>query len=103
MSVALSSAVTAARYVAAVPRLSVFYGIAIYLYFEDHPPPYIHARYGEHESKVLIATGETIEGLLPRRATNLVQEWAALHRTELEECWSRSIQGESPGTIEPLP
>ena len=26
-----------------MPRLSFFYGIAIYLYYEDHPPPHIAA------------------------------------------------------------
>ena len=35
-----------------MPRLSFFYGIAIYLYYEDHPPPHVHARYGGNEAKV---------------------------------------------------
>ena len=34
-----------------VPRLSYFYGIAIYLYYEDHDPPHVHARYGEHQAR----------------------------------------------------
>jgi hypothetical protein len=85
-----------------VPRLSFFYGIAIYLYYEDHPPPHFHARYGEHQAKVSITTGEIIDGALPRRATRLVAEWASEHRTELLGCWERATRGEAPGTIEPL-
>lgn len=48
-----------------MPRLSFFYGIAIYLYYEDHPPPHIHARYGGDEAKVDITTGEIIEAPPP--------------------------------------
>lgn len=60
-----------------MPRLSFFYGIAIYLYYEDHPPPHIHARYGEHQAKVSIVTGEIFDGSLPRRAAKLVAEWVS--------------------------
>lgn len=85
-----------------VPRLSYFYGISIYLYFEDHAPPHFHARYGEHQAQVSITTGEVIEGDLPRRAARLVSEWSSEHRAELLTCWDRAIRGEAPGTIEPL-
>ncbi len=51
-----------------VPRISAFYGIIIAMYFDDHPPPHFHARYGEYEAQVAIATGEVINGDLPRRA-----------------------------------
>jgi len=85
-----------------VPRLSYFYGIAIYLYFEDHAPPHFHARYGEHQAKVSIATGEIIDGSLPRRAARLVSEWVSGHRAELGACWDLAVRGEAPGTIEPL-
>jgi len=79
-----------------VPRLSFFYGIAIYLYYEDHPPPHIHARYGEHEAKVDIVTGEVIEGSLPRRAARLVAEWVTEHRDELAACWEKPPAARSP-------
>ena len=86
-----------------MPRLSFFYGIAIYLYYEDHPPPHIHARYGEHQAKISIATGEVFEGSLPRRASRLVAEWVSEHADELTVSWEMATQGEEPGTIEPLP
>ena len=85
-----------------MPRLRFFYGIAIYLYYEDHPPPHIHARYGEHQAKVSIVSGEIIDGSLPRRAARLVGEWVSEHTDELGVCWEKATHGSEPGTIEPL-
>jgi len=34
------------------PRLSAFYGIVIYMYRPDHPPPHFHAQYGEHVAQI---------------------------------------------------
>lgn len=59
----------------AMPTISTFYGILIRMFFSDHAPPHFHARYGEFEATVDIATLGVIEGQLPRRALNLVQEW----------------------------
>ena len=73
-----------------MPRISFFYGIAVYLYYEDHPPPHVHARYGEYEAKVSVVSGEVIEGSLPRRAARLVAEWVGEHSDELQACWERA-------------
>ena len=35
-----------------MPTISWFYGIAIRMYFLDHPPPHFQAVYGEHEANV---------------------------------------------------
>src|SRR5438067_954253 len=40
-----------------MPTISWFYGIAIRMYFKDHPPPHFEAVYGEHEASVSIASG----------------------------------------------
>ena len=48
-----------------------FYGILIRMFFNDHPPPHFHARYGEFEATVEIGTLEVLDGQLPRRALNL--------------------------------
>jgi len=85
-----------------LPRLSFFYGIAIYLYYEDHPPPHVHARYGEYRAKVSTVNGEVMDGSLPRRARRLVAEWVTEHPNELAACWEKATHGEEPGNIEPL-
>jgi hypothetical protein len=51
-----------------MPTISVFYGILIRMFFNDHAPPHFHARYGEFEATVDIHTLEALEGELPRRA-----------------------------------
>lgn len=85
-----------------VPRICAFYGIIIAMYFGDHPPPHFHAKYGEHEAQFAIATGEILNGGLPRRARALVEEWAELHRAELMDDWERAIRQEPLHRIEPL-
>jgi len=86
-----------------VPRISAFYGIVIAIFFDDHPPPHFHARYGEHDAQVSIATGEVLNGTLPRRAHALVREWAGQHREELEANWELARQELPLATIAPLP
>jgi len=87
----------------AVPRLSYFYGIAIYIYWDDHNPPHYHAVYGEHEACIVIAGASVLHGLLPTRALRLVRSWHRLHQNELEAAWELAKANEAPGTIEALP
>jgi hypothetical protein len=51
-----------------VPKISEFFGISIYMYFGEHPPPHFHARYGGSEALVSIADLSVLEGSLPPRA-----------------------------------
>ncbi len=85
-----------------MPRISVFYGIAIYMYYRDHAPPHFHAIYAEHEAKFEIATANVLEGALPRKARTLVTEWAEAHRPELENNWNLAQSGQPLEPIEPL-
>lgn len=77
-----------------MPRISSFYGIAVYMYYQDHAPPHFHAIYGEHEAVVAIASGDVMEGELPRRASRMVVEWWAAYQNELAENWGRARAGE---------
>ncbi len=70
-----------------MPRISAFYGIAIYMYYRDHAPPHFHAIYGDFEAAMAIETAEVLEGRLPPRARSLVSEWATAHRDELRRAW----------------
>ena len=85
-----------------MPRLSEFYGIVIAMYYNDHAPPHFHARYGEAEATIRLDTLEILEGWLPRRAIELVLEWAAQHRAELARDWTRARAGETLDRIPPL-
>ena len=73
-----------------MPTIAYFYGIAIRMFFNDHPPPHFFASYGGHEANVSIETGEVIEGHLPANASRLVKQWALAHRGELEDNWRQA-------------
>ncbi len=85
-----------------MPRISAFFGIVIYMYYNDHHPPHFHAEYAEHEAVYEIETLEVSRGKLPRRAHALVVEWTTLHRAELKENWGRARAGLPLEEIEPL-
>ena len=85
-----------------MPRLSHFYGIAIYMYYRDHAPPHFHAIYGEHEAVFEIATGSMIAGQLPRRAQALVEDWIAARRAELQQDWELAEASQPLLPVPPL-
>ena len=85
-----------------MPRLSEFYGIAIYMYFSDHNPPHFHAIYAEYEALVRIADGFLIGGELPKTAARLVEQWRQLHVGELTANWVVAQEPNALSSIEPL-
>ncbi|MEW6201742.1 MAG: DUF4160 domain-containing protein [bacterium] len=85
-----------------MPEICRFYGIVIYIYYNEHQPPHFHAVYGEHEALISIETFSIIAGWLPPRSLGLVVEWASLHRIELENAWNQAMNHEKPDKIEPL-
>lgn len=85
-----------------MPRISMFYGIVIALYYNDHVPPHFRALYSGDEIRIRIDNLETLNGAFPRRAHSLVLEWARLHHDELLVAWQRAQRGEAPGKIDPL-
>jgi hypothetical protein len=45
-----------------MPTISTFYRILIRMFFNDHPPPYFQAQYGEFEASIDIQTSGVLEG-----------------------------------------
>lgn len=86
-----------------MPRVSEFYGIAIYLYYADHNPPHFHAVYAGQQVEIAIRTGETLVGTLPKRALRLVREWTEAYRDELLVNWDLAREGRPLNRIPPLP
>ena len=84
-----------------MPEISSFYGIVIYMYFNEHNPPHFHVKYADFNAIVTIEDG-IVTGSLPRRALNLVYDSLDLHKDELMENWRRLENCESFLKIEPL-
>jgi hypothetical protein len=85
-----------------MPTISAFYGILIRMYFNDHAPAHFHVEYGEYKATVNIATLALADGVLPRRAQELVLDWAELHQEELLEDWCLCMAKLQPKSIAPL-
>ncbi len=86
-----------------MPEISRFYGITIYVYYNEHQPPHFHTRYGEHEAQIGIDNLMVITGQLPPRALGLAMEWASLHQQELKSVWQQSMNHQALDKIPPLP
>ncbi|NNE70075.1 MAG: DUF4160 domain-containing protein [Rhodothermales bacterium] len=85
-----------------MPRISYFYGISIYMYFDDHAPPHFHARYGGDEARVIIQTGDILHGGLPPRALKLVRKWLDNRQAELLHNWEQAANGGALNKVNPL-
>ncbi len=85
-----------------MPIISRFFGIIVRMFFNEHAPPHFHVEYAEYRAIINIRTLVLIEGHLPRRALELVQDWAELHRDELLKDWDLCQQHQQPETIKPL-
>ena len=84
-----------------MPQISQFYGIAIYMYINEHNPPHFHVVYQGYKATVTI-DGGIVVGSMPRRALSLVYEWLDLHKDELKNNWERLQNREAPLKIQPL-
>lgn len=83
-------------------RISSFFGISIWIYWDDHNPPHFHAKYNDEEILIVINDLTIYAGSLPSRAYGLVMEWASQHQQELKANWELAAEGLQPNKIEPL-
>lgn len=85
-----------------MPEISRFFGIVVYMNFNEHNPPHFHARYARHEISICIEDCRILAGSLPPKAFALVLEWALTNKEELAENWNRLRKLHSPKKIKPL-
>jgi len=87
-----------------MPRLSAFYGVVIYMYWneKDHPAAHFHAYHAGRRASVA-ADGTVLAGSLEPRALQFVREWAGIHRQEILANWDRARRSEPLLDIPPLP
>jgi hypothetical protein len=85
-----------------VPKISEFFGVSIYVYYDDRPPPHFHATYAGQEAVILIDQLRLARGAIPPRALGLVLEWAFQHRPALAEVWRQAQDLEPVSRIPPL-
>ena len=85
-----------------MPEISLFFGIRISIYYDDHNPPHIHAEYGDYEALFDIQKAVAIKGSLPSRQLKLVLAWIVMYQDELMQNWELAKSGKEPHNIPPL-
>jgi len=70
-----------------MPEISRFYGIIVFMFFNDHNPPHFKVKYSEFEANIIVENGALMNGDLPLSKLKLVQAWAEIHKEELLEMW----------------
>jgi len=84
-----------------MPEISRFYGIVIYVFYDEHNPPHFHAEYAGCKVSIRMGDG-VVKGEMPKRALKLIFEWMEKHQDELIENWELSVKGLPLKNIEPL-
>ena len=84
-----------------MPTISRFYGIVIFMNYNDHNPPHFHARYQDQEVTVAIQTG-VVSGEMSRRALQMIFEWSERHQEELMRNWELARERKSLEQVPPL-
>lgn len=85
-----------------MPEISLFYGIRVTMYYEDHNPPHFHAEYNGNKAIVDIIEARVIKGALPSRQLKLILAWCVIHQDELMQNWELSKDGLPLNRINPL-
>ncbi len=84
-----------------MPTISMFYGIIIRMYYDDHNPPHFHAFFGEYKATFNFE-GELIDGNMPNSKIKLISAWALIHKEDLMANWKLAKDNESLYNINPL-
>ena len=72
-----------------MPTISIFYGIVVQMYWNDHPPAHFHAYYQGLEGLFSIDSGELIHGYMSPGPKRILKTWTLRHQAELRDNWER--------------
>jgi hypothetical protein len=85
-----------------VPIISMFFGIVIRMFYNDHEPPLFHGEYQGQREKFNLDGDMVVGNVQSRTALRLIKEWASLHRREIEANWERMKAGRPLERIAPV-
>jgi len=74
-----------------MPEICRFYGITVYMFYNEHNPPHIHVQYQKYKAVIEIQSGK-VKGKFPNKALNLINEWIGIHIDELLNNWELSLK-----------
>lgn len=85
-----------------MPLVSEFFGIKIYMYWDEHFPEHFHAEYGKFKALVSIKEAVVLRGGLPTKQLKLTLAWCEIHQSELLKNWQAAQGKDKISKIEPL-
>ena len=85
-----------------MPLISIFGGIRITMYFDDHNPPHFHADYSGHRAVIRILDAAVDNGALLSKQLKIVLAWCVIHQDELMQNWELAKDGKPLNKINPL-
>ncbi|MFW5640705.1 MAG: DUF4160 domain-containing protein [Thermodesulfobacteriota bacterium] len=84
-----------------MPEICRFYGIIIFMNYNDHSPPHFHAKYEDQEIIMEIRSG-IVKGKMSKRALRMIFEWAEIHQETLMNNWQLARERKQLQKIPPL-
>jgi hypothetical protein len=85
-----------------MPIISMFFGIMIRMFYNDHEPIHFHAEYQGQRGKFDLGGDMIVGNIQSRTALRLIKEWALLHQAEICANWENMKFGRPLESIEPL-
>jgi Domain of unknown function (DUF4160) len=85
-----------------MPAISIFFGIVIRMFYEDHEPPHFHAEYQGQRGKFDLSGRLLVGNVQSKTALRLIRRWAKQHEAEIRANWQRMKTGRPLEAIEPL-
>lgn len=70
--------------------------------YQDHEPPHFHAEHQGQPAKFDLHGKVIVGNIRSKTALRLIQQWAVLHRADLEANWARMRAGQTLERIAPL-
>ena len=85
-----------------MPLISLFYGIRVMMYYDDHLPPHFHAEYNGDKAVIDILESRVVKGQLPSKQLKIILAWTVIHQDELMQNWELAKNKEVLTKIPPL-
>ena len=70
-----------------MPEISLFFGIRITMYYEDHNPPHFHAEYAGNEATIDIQNAHIVDN--SRTPPDTVVRQIKLHIFDVRHLWKQ--------------
>lgn len=85
-----------------MPIISMFFGLIVRMYYDEHNPPHIHVEFQGNKA-LLDFHGNILRGdLRSRTALRLIREWIDTRQDELIDDWNFAQEGKEIRKISPL-